>query len=168
MDKVQRLLLINQFKILAKIEPESADYYNESAEILQKGYMVFYDTFLDYLAEEIPEKDGEFVLDILDFYCSVESFKSKPGNNLNGLKYSEFLGFDGNNEYEYLSFARFLIIKQHKFSELFKLAKKTDNFNSHGRMLNKYKEIISRWKKECGNAWPTKREQFEKILNKED
>ncbi len=33
----ERLILLNQYEILKKLDPESAEYYNEVTEILENG-----------------------------------------------------------------------------------------------------------------------------------
>ena len=77
MTKTERLILVNQLKILAHLEPENRDYYNESIEILENGYSVFYDSITSNIYDEMQEEKGNLVLNILDLYCAVECFKKK-------------------------------------------------------------------------------------------
>lgn len=166
LSKIQRLTLINQYKILAELDKENRKQYEEFIEILSSGYTVFYDTLTEWISDEMNEEEGEFVLDVLDLYCAVEVYEYRNGK-LDNLKNTKFKGFDGNHEFKQMIFTRFLIFKQNKFSELLSLAKETDNFNSHGRMCHIYEPIINRWKENFGSAWPVKKEDFEKIFEKE-
>ena len=165
MTKTERLILVNQLKILAHLEPENRDFYNESIEILENGYSVFYDSITNNIYDEMQEEKGNLVLNILDLYCAVECFK-KNGGTLKGLKHIEFMGFDGNYETDYMMFARFLIEKQHKFAEI-KEALGSCDFNSHSPMVQIYEKILERWKQNLNGLWPTNREEFEKIFEKE-
>lgn len=167
MDKMQRLLLSNQFKILSKIDPENKDYYLEALDIVENGYKIFYSSFLEHLDDEMSEETGEFVLDVLDLYYAVELYKSS-GGDLNGLRETTFSGFDGNKETGHMAFTRFLIEKQNKFAELAKLKSKTDNYNSHRPMISTYTKLVEKWKKIMDDgAWPETKEQFEQIFEKD-
>ena len=165
MTKTERLILVNQLKILAHLEPENSDSYKEDIEILENGYSVFYDSITGNIYDEMEEEKGNLVLNILDLYCAVECFKKNCGN-LDGLKNTEFLGFDGNFETDYMVFARFLVEKQHKFMEI-KEAKGSFDFNSHSCMVPTYKSILEKWEKNLKKLWPVSREEFEKIFDKE-
>ncbi len=166
MNKIQRLTLVNQYKILAELDHNNKKQYEEFIEILSSGYTVFYDMLTDWISDEMEENEGNFVLDVLDLYCAVEVFELHHGK-LKDLKDTEFRGFYGNTEFKEMIFTRFLILKQNKFSELFKYASKTDNFNSHCPMRHVYEPIIQRWKENFGSAWPQEREDFEKIFLKQ-
>ena len=166
LSKIQRLTLINQYKILAELDKENRKQYEEFIEILSSGYSVFYDTLTEWISDEMKEEDGEFVLDVLDLYCAVEVYEMH-NETLKGLKDTKFCVFYGNREFQEMIFTRFLILKQNKFPELLKLAKDTDNFNSHQPMRHIYEPIIKRWKENFGSAWPIKKEDFEKIFEKE-
>ncbi len=163
MEKIQRLALINQYKILAKLDENNRKQYEEYIEILESGYKVFYDSLTDWISDEMSEDNGNFVLDVLDLYSAVESYKQHKGE-LEGLQNTIFRGFDGNREFKDMEFTRFLIFKQNKFTELKKYASETDNFNSHGIMRHIYEPIVKRWKESLGSAWPTERKDFEAIF----
>ena len=144
--KLERLNLINQYTILAKLSPEDAEHYEELKTILEDGYEIFYSSLDQWISEDMPEEEGKFVLDILELYRFIEDFKSRNLNSpvLDSHK-SIFMGFDGNNEGSYMGFARFLILKQGKFSEQKKYLRKNDHLNSHTPMIKIYREMLERW-----------------------
>lgn len=118
LDVKDRLILINQYKILSKLEPTEANYYKELIEILENGYEIFYSLLNQWIDEEMPRDKSRLVLDILDLYRALEDLKRKTKDDrLLKHFYGKFNGFDGNNESEYLSFTRFLIEVQGKFQE---------------------------------------------------
>ena len=79
LSKIQRLTLINQYKILAELDKENRKQYEEFIEILSSGYTVFYDTLTEWISDEMNEEEGEFVLDVLDLYCAVEVYEYRNG-----------------------------------------------------------------------------------------
>ena len=96
--KLERLNLINQYTILAKLSPDDAEHYEELKTILEDGYEIFYSSLDMWISEDMPEEEGKFVLDILDLYRFIEDYKSRSPNSLVlENHYSIFLWFDGNN-----------------------------------------------------------------------
>lgn len=142
--KRDRLILINQYRILAKLDKEDADHYEELISILENGFSIFYSQLDEWISEEMPPGEGLFVLNILDLYRALEDIK-RASKDIRLLEhhYSIFLGFDGNNETNYMSFCRFLIEKQGKFQEQKQYLLKNDNLNSHMPMIDKYKRMLS-------------------------
>ncbi|MCE9822281.1 YfbU family protein [Vibrio alginolyticus] len=161
----ERLNLINQYKILAKLYPEEAEHYDELREILEDGYEIFYSMVDQWISNDMPKEEGKFVLDILELYRFIEDYKriSKDENITNHFL-SSFMGFDGNNEGEYMAFARFLIIKQGKFSEQKDYLRKNDNLNSHTPMVDTYKRMLAKWES-FGKPYQLTAEQIQQILD---
>lgn len=142
--KKDRLILINQYKILAKLEPEDETHYLELISILENGYTIFYSQIDQWISDELPVEEGKFVLNILDIYRAVEDIKrSSRDKRLLEHPYSFFRGFDGNNETEHMAFCRFLIETQGKFQEQNQYLLKNDNLNSHMPMREKYMKMLS-------------------------
>ncbi len=167
LSKKERLILINQYQILKKLYPENLSYFDEIIEILEEGYEIFYDSLFNSIFDEMPIDKSRIVLDILDIYRIIEDYKEKNSKDDDVIKnsWSFFNGFDGNNESEYLGFTRFLIEKQHKFTEQLKYKKDTDSFNSHKRItLSKYKSMIEKWD-ELGRKYSLNRDEILEILN---
>jgi uncharacterized protein len=105
----ERQTLINQFRILAKLEPESATDYEDRIRILAAGYSIRYGEVFEVL-EEMNLADCRYVYDVLDMYrilkYSFEKLKDKEGLTEEDVK---FRGFDGNNEskrYAFISYLR--------------------------------------------------------------
>ena len=162
--KLERLNLINQYTILAKLSPDDAEHYEELKTILEDGYEIFYSSLDMWISEDMPEKEGKFVLDILDLYRFIEDYKSRSPNSLVlENHYSIFRGFDGNNEGQYMGFARFLILTQGKFSEQKKYLRKNDNLNSHSPMIEIYKKLLLKWEK-LGRPYHLNDSQIKEIL----
>ncbi|MCU6618544.1 YfbU family protein [Achromobacter mucicolens] len=148
-----RLMLINQYKILASLNKDEADHYNELISILENGYKVFYSQLDEWISDEMPEEQGRFVLDVLDLYRAIEDIKrATKDDRLLGHRYSFFPGFDGNNETAHMGFCRFLIETQGKFQEQKQYLLKNDNLNSHMPMIEKYIRMLEE-AKNLPNKW---------------
>jgi uncharacterized protein YfbU (UPF0304 family) len=73
--KKDRIVLINQYEILKRLDPDNADYYGQLCEILRSGYEYFYSMIDEGADANMPSEEGRLVIDILDFYRSVEDYK---------------------------------------------------------------------------------------------
>lgn len=150
--------------MLSKLYPDESEHYDELREILEDGYEIFYDQIDQWISEDMPSDEGKFVLDILDLYRVIEDYKRiSKDQEIIELHGSYFMGFDGNNEGSYMAFARFLIHKQGKFSEQKDYLRKNDNLNSHTRMVERYKGMLTKWK-ETGKKWQLNPEQIKEII----
>jgi len=141
--KRDRLILINQYRILASLNKAEADHYEELISILENGYTIFYSQLEEWISDDVPEEEGRFVLEVLDLYRAIEDVKrATKDSRLLAHHYAYFRGFDGNNETEYMSFCRFLIEKQGKFQEQKQYLLRNDNLNSHMPMTAKYRRML--------------------------
>jgi hypothetical protein len=140
----ERLLLSNQFRILAKVEPAEAGHYMENVKILENGYTREYSLLIDDFSEEMSANACELVDDILDMHRALkdayEELQDKSGIRAADIK---FHGFDGNNEIEYLRYASFLF-NQGRWEE--SKGANGECANSHARTLDRYRDMLAQWK----------------------
>jgi uncharacterized protein YfbU (UPF0304 family) len=157
--KFERLILRNQFRILEKLDPNSARQSQAACDILQHGYSLEYDTLAAFSSDDVPRATCEEVRDILDLYRALKkALKELPVGSLTPED-ATFKGFDGNEEGEHFGYAVFLIETQGKWGE-----SKTSELNSHSPMLHKYRPMVERWKK-CSNKWDLTVADVTSILN---
>jgi uncharacterized protein len=167
LNKKDRLLLINQYRILAALDKNEESYYLELIEILQHGYSIFYSKIDEWVSDDLSEEKCKFVLEILDLYRAIEDVKRlTKDNQLTSHTYGIFRGFDGNNESEYLGFCRFLVERQGKFQEQKQYLQKNDGMNSHMPMVSKYERML-RVKKTLvlPDSWRLTLDQALQVLN---
>lgn len=165
LSKKDRVFLINQYKILAALYPDESKHYEELITILDHGYEIFFSMIDEWVSDDMPEVEGRFVLDILNVYRVIEDVKRTSKNSeITGHSYSFFRGFDGNNETQYMVFARFLVTEQGKFIEQEKYLNKNGNMNSHSPMLDKYGAMVDKWK-ELDSKWKLNEVEVLEILN---
>lgn len=144
MDKTQRLILRNQFLILAKLDPENAEAYEEHATVLGNGYAFLYNDVFREIYDETSEADGTFIANVLDMYvlfdCSP-AFKSKA---VQAEYLHKFMGFDGNHESKLLSLTEHFF-KTDKWSSI-KSHGGRDGFNSHSPMRGTYTLMLAKFR----------------------
>jgi uncharacterized protein YfbU (UPF0304 family) len=117
---VERRILINQYEILAVLRPKEAESFNRCAEIIRAGYYEMWDDeAIGWLSKPMLRKEMLYVADVLDMYDWLQiSYDRLPEAEKATIDASEVLfpGFDGNNETEYMGYARFLREKMDRFT----------------------------------------------------
>jgi uncharacterized protein YfbU (UPF0304 family) len=164
--KKDRVILINQYEILKRLDTDWSDRYDELIDILESGYEIFYHQVHERVSDDMSTDECKLVLDVLNIYRAIENYKNEhpDDNEISNHLYANFPGFDGNSETIYMAFTQFLIERQDKFAEQAKYKDKTGNFNSHSPMLDKYKAMITKWKS-IGGKFKLLREDIITILN---
>lgn len=144
LSKQQRLSLANQYKIMKDLallrkEEYESRHYEYVEQIFENGYVKLYPRALSHIDNEMAEADSEEVLSILDMHRAL-LWSLGPKASPEELEKVRFLGFDGNNESEYLAFAEFFQNSPptKKFAEL-------QIFNSHHATLPRYRKMLAEW-----------------------
>jgi uncharacterized protein YfbU (UPF0304 family) len=139
-----RVILANQYQILAGLDERQSQYYLEKVKILTNGYSYLYDSLNINFCKEMTYNEGKFVVDILDLYELIEDVKRKTQyEKIINHPYGHFNGFCGNYESAHLGFCHFLVNDQNKFQVQKKYFSKNDGMNSHFPMVEKYKKMIN-------------------------
>lgn len=158
----ERLMLSNQFKILAILYPDDADHYQLNQKIVEQGYKLHYKDLVEWFNDEMPEGESRAVVDILNMYRAITgSYKSLKDKAGLPDTYLEFPGFDGNSEAEYLTYAQFFMEDMDRFEEL--QTGRNQGFNSHMPMMDKYYRMLVVWHN-YGEGHQLSKEQLVAIL----
>jgi uncharacterized protein YfbU (UPF0304 family) len=149
--KVERWILANQYKILEQVDPDNAEHYQTMQEILEKGYETEYRWKTQHIYDDddvVTEEKGHYVINVLAMYDALQQsyqrLADKEGIDQNAFA---FPGFDGNNEGEYLGYARFLRDKEEKFTDLQVSGR---DLNSHFPTLDMYNRMQNAWAQRGG------------------
>lgn len=145
MDKLKRYELINQLLILEKLYPEDADYYSRNRKALENGYELHYSWLTENISDGLSEEQCREVLDILDMYRSITFSWQRLNEGKEIPDQLKFRGFDGNHETELMGYVQYFIIELGRYEEL-AYGKEHPYFNSHRRMLDKYRRMLEIWK----------------------
>lgn len=159
LSKVERLNFANQFAILKALHKDNkyeAEHYEYLEEIFRRGYEWLYHECFDNLWNALPSEVAELTLDILDMHRALLwSLGEKPDPA--DIERVKFRGFDGNNESQHLSFAKFFTADGSRYSE-------TRVVNSHMPTLDRYKKMLSEWER-MGREHQLSKAQIEAILD---
>ena len=145
MDKLKRYELINQLLILEKLYPEDADYYSKNRKALEYGFELHYSWLTENLSEGLTAKQCKEVLDIMDMYRSITFSWTRLHPDEEIPERIKFKGFDGNNESDLRSYVQYFIMELDRFDEL-KYGQSFPSFNSHTRMLERYRNQLNVWR----------------------
>ena len=145
----ERLMLINQYKILAKLNEGTSDedYYNKRVEILERGYEWYYSNFIH--SAPLRKEVSDETMDILNMFRQLGAYVeqlTEPERETLDVKKLSFRGFDGNND-PHFGFTKFIIEKDDKYPEY-----KGTYLNSHtSSTLPQYRGMLAVYKERRGS-----------------
>lgn len=159
----ERIMLANQYDILAALHRDNkhmSEDYAQRAETLRDGHEWLYSQYFDWVSPNLPEEKVQHVLHILGIYGDMRNSFNKLTDK-SGIDERElnFLGFDGNNESELLSFSEALR-KHGRFGETIGPEAK----NSHSPTTDIYDRMIEKWQELGKPNYPYSREQIIAIM----
>ncbi|ARU06138.1 hypothetical protein CCO03_16970 [Comamonas serinivorans] len=153
---VERLILANQYEILAELNED--DDLRRVSQHFKDGHKWLYDQVLDNLSPNLSKDDEEFVLSVMELYRSLDSsydaLTDKAGLTPRDVAYK---GFDGNNEAELMGFAKAL-------NDAGRYTESDGELNSHTQMSSYYQRLIARHE-EMGSPQRMTAEQIQSLLN---
>jgi len=165
---LERQQLVNQFRILEKLDPDNAKDYAARADIIAHGYTIQYDSVFTEVYEEMDVEEGRYVYEVLDLFRvlirSYEQLVDKQGLTLDDVR---FKGFDGNNESRRWAFAEHLK-KEGRWEETL-----TGGLNSHSimtmtlypRMLERFAPIRQQILASHSGNWILTADQIREIIS---
>jgi uncharacterized protein len=131
----EKLILHNQYEILALLRPSLAAEYERLDECLYSGYEEDFEQLIPTFEESQSPVIYNQVRTIL------EMFRSLTPNAGSGIPAQvHFAGFDGNEEGKYYAYARFLLIDRGLWPE-----STSNDLNTHTPVLQDYLEMINAW-----------------------
>ena len=140
----ERLMLINQYRILEKLVPDEAAAYAEMRNALERGFTLAYEGLTRNIDKhEMTEDECKEVINIVDMYRHLkESYDALPDKTKVDASSVEFPGFDGNDEAEsgYASYVRHMVEHEGRWAEL---RNREGDFNSHCPMSDKYAGMLT-------------------------
>jgi len=155
---VERIILINQSRILAILDPDSAKSHELAAEALEGGYEGAYTWHLpSFDPEVLSAEECSETLNILTMFLvlkrTYDELEDKSGIDSREIEYE---GFDGNNDKQH-GFC-FFLEKEGKFKDL----NITRNSHSQGT-LPMYRRMLAAWER-CRDISSLAREDLQRIL----
>ncbi len=118
--------------------------YELSAKALEEGLVSEYrENFQGIYQEEFSVADAHFVIDVFAMYDDLQQATDRLKDK-SLIDRTVFHGYDGNNHYYHLGYARFVVEDQKRFDDLRFMSK---DLNSHSIVsIDRYKTMLPRWK----------------------
>lgn len=147
MDDTTRLILKNQYRILAAVEKNKDDQetWRGHVKIFESGFEADMDEIVRSSAELFLSREGcTLVNKVLGMFAQIErsvEIVKDTVPDVASLPWLKFTGFDGNNEIEYITYTRYLL-KDRKLYDWTEFAAKSD-WNAHMPTVDKYKGMVA-------------------------
>lgn len=157
LSRVERWLLSNQLRILEALCPEESPDFAKARLILERGYEIHYDWAAASVCRDVGVSQAECleVAGILEMFChlraSYEALDDHSGLSEMALRMD---GFDANNEWGQMKYARDLCRIDVRFAHL----DPNRFYDSHEPRMPLYMRILSTWKESAPKS----------LLSKED
>lgn len=151
LNKKDRLILSNQYRILEALYPDEAKDFQIARTAVEKGFEIAYAFNAEHIDDEVLNQDEcNFVLEVLAMHRAMNfALKNIKQENPDYAEITDenihFEGFDGNNETKHMSFTQYFIHDLDRFRELTNGNEYAD-FNSHSPKVEVYERQIEVWK----------------------
>lgn len=166
-DMFKRMVLINQYTILSKIDPGNAAYWERSAAKVREHWptdeLPDYDELNSYARYPFTADDRAELLDTIEVHDLLQQAED-AGLSMgeDGMGYTAFPGYDGNNESTFLNYYRNLVDEGHKWPNLRRMNE--HDLNSHGPFRDSYIRMVRAWR-DIGSPRPLRQEHVTAIIN---
>ena len=159
LSKTDRLMLINQFRILEILDKDNTEDHLRHATILREGFAgEYYDVFSG-IAEELSREECGEVLDTLKMYSALQHAHETAGSGEISADEVRFPGYCGNNESRRRSYCKFL-------AEDLSVVAEEPHFTAHGPYSETYGRMLTAWRAiDSGERGRLTAEQVRAILN---
>lgn len=163
MTNAQRLILSNQYYLMAKLTPENAAKYRRLQTIVERGY----ELQMREMNKEfgcLVEDECREIINIMEMYHAMqESNKMLSDDDRRDVdqRRLQFLGFDIVTEAQLVHYVRFLVDSEGLYTQF---DKADHHFNSQTPMLEKYRRMFSTWRN-CPRQYHLSASEFRKIFN---
>ncbi len=145
MTNAQRLILSNQYNLMAQMDPANATKYQRLQTIVERGYeLQMRELNKDFGC--LVEDECREIIDIMEMYHAMQE-SNKMLAEEEQLQVDQrrltFLGFDIATEAQYVNYVRFLVDSEGLYPQF---DKGDHHFNSQMPMLEKYRRMHTTWR----------------------
>ncbi|HBP1342131.1 YfbU family protein [Pseudomonas aeruginosa] len=152
MDKLQLLILKNQYEILCRLK-EGDREYQAAWKAIDQGYEYEIEALIDEAVRDpVSMGDCKEVREILDMYRKLQTSLQKADVAAELSEKVSFPGFDGNEETLHYSYACYLLQDKGLWFGLKGWEEGT--WNSHCPMLPRYRSMLKVFREAPGYPYP--------------
>lgn len=163
MSPSERLILCNQYEILAKLNPEQAPAYLRAKTIVERGYGLQ----LQELGKSLGQLSRESCQEVIDT-LEMHHAMAVSWENLASEEQSEFpqarlrfIGYSRSHEGELCDYVCFLLEVEKRFAEV---DCPCEELSSDVAMRGKYQRMLTAWRA-CPRHYKLSVQELRKILN---
>jgi uncharacterized protein YfbU (UPF0304 family) len=161
--RTERLILANQYRILRSTDPSEAEFYEKALDALESGYELAIESLFDSMSEDLDVDECRLVVNAMAVYDAIQrSVGALEDKSVVDDWHTKFHGFDGNNETAYMTYARFIINREDRFTYL-KLG--DDGVNSHMPRVETYRAMVRKWKEDFDGSYAMNADQLRELLS---
>jgi uncharacterized protein len=164
--KFERLVLINQYRILEAVDPENAEDHASIREAIEWGYQSAIDSLFEHVFDGLSREECGLVDNALAVHDalqrSYDALDDKAGIDRSRL---EFPGFDGNNETSHMAYAQYVVEREMPIPRFTHVRRSGGTFNSHTPMRSEYQRMIRVWES-VGRGYQLTPDQIKQILDR--
>ncbi|MGL4858958.1 MAG: YfbU family protein [Enterobacteriaceae bacterium] len=161
MTNAQRLILSNQYKIMALLDPDNSERYSRCQTIIERGFELQLRE-LDRDFGALSAESCQMIITIMEMYHALQvSFHNLEDRGDLDKRRLSFHGFDAVTEAGYLSYVRFLVNTEGRYQDL---DSGSHGFNSQHRMWDKYQRMLAIWQA-CPRQYHLCAVEIEQIIN---
>lgn len=148
-DRLQRLILVNQMRLLEALYPDEADEISVHREALEHGYELLYDWNVSHIYDGDDAMTREESLEVwntLDMFDAINRFVMRSESaELANSAFAKFSGYDGNNETKFMAFTMYTVERLKRF--YYVPMAKPGYYNSHYPARDQYRRMLAVWNK---------------------
>ncbi|MGL4544312.1 MAG: YfbU family protein [Plesiomonas sp.] len=144
MTNAQRLILSNQYNLMAMMDPNNAARYRRLQTIVECGYGLQLRE-LDRHFGDLSEEDCRTIIDAMEMYHALQvSFNNLSADTQQPIdsRRLSFLGFDAATEPHLLGYVRFLVETEGRYPQF---DASVHGFNAQMPMWDKYQRMLNVW-----------------------
>ncbi|KXF79895.1 YfbU family protein [Enterovibrio coralii] len=147
MTAAQRLILSNQYTLMAQMDPQNAEKYRRLQTIVERGYALQLRE-LDKDFGELSEDLCRQVVDFMEMYHALQESHRMLEDHSRcecdvDARRLQFWGFDAATEAHLMHYVRFLTESEGLYPQF---DKSLHHFNSQTPMLEKYQRMLKTWR----------------------
>lgn len=146
LSRFDRYKLANQLRILEALYPDEAEDIAIQREAIEHGYELLYRWQMEHIYDGDDVMTAEECLEVwdtLDMFDVISRSMEKSGNAAHGKNFaSKFVGYDGNNETKFMSFAAYTVERLKRFEYV----RRERGWNSHMPVRDMYRRMLTVWR----------------------
>lgn len=161
MTNAQRLILSNQYKMMTMLDPDNAERYHRLQTVIERGFGLQMRE-LDREFGELSETTCRTIIDIMEMYHALQvSYGNMNDPQAIDGRRVQFLGFDAATEARYLSYVRFMVNTEGRYTHF---DSGTHGFNSQTPMWDKYVRMLGIWRA-CPRQYHLSAVEINQVIN---